>query len=325
MGSFANSLHVESDDAASVARALTELFVEAGWQPTEKKLDLSDTWGGEGSLRGVQISAPRDGWVSILDTDLAAAHAIVQRLAKRLATHAIFFFVDDSDSWSYLAADPKGRINDFESGDGADDEDGDGGEFAGATAAIAQLQDVMRDGSIVQKFQDMQAQMFASAPPEVREAHDRIKSGRPEPGDMQRYQAWLMQELPKHQMQFRSMISGLFHLPGVSKKARSKKKSRPKQSKKRQAAQQKWLDALRPLFAEGVTDEQVQEVLDKRDIFAENLLAEFLPLLGIAEFYANLSYRYLQGVEESELAAHNIRFVNDLRFEPNRPAQLSHS
>src|SRR4051812_38334773 len=104
MGSFANSLHVKSSDTDRVATTLTELFAAAGWRPTQKILDERVGWGGQEALRGVQISAPRDGWVSVLDTDLMGAHTVVPRLAKKLATHAIFIFVDDSDSWSYLLA-----------------------------------------------------------------------------------------------------------------------------------------------------------------------------------------------------------------------------
>jgi len=326
MGSFANSLHVKTSDAERVAATLTEVFAEAGWRPTQKKLELHDTWGGDGPVRGVQISAPREGWVSILDTDLMGVHAAVPTLAKKLATHAIFFLVDDSDAWSYLLADPKGVVSEFESGEGAgDDEDFDSGNLVETTAAIAKLQELTRDGSMLQKFQEMQAQMLATAPPEVREAEARIKRRQGSVADMQIYQAWVMMEMPKHQAQLRSAISGVFNLPRIAPETRAKQKPRRKQTKAERAAQKQRLDSLRPLFAAGVTDEQVQEVLDKRATFAEDVLAELLPLLGIADFYANLNYRYLRGVKDSELAAHNIRFVHDLRFETSRPGRFSHS
>jgi hypothetical protein len=324
MGSYANSLHVRSDDAERVAETLVELFAKSGWRPTQKTIDARAAWA-EDSLRGVQISAPRDGWMSILDTDLMGAHTIASRLAKKLATHAIFFFVDDSDSWSYLLADPKGKTSEFESGGDSEDDEDEGGELVEASAGVAQLQALMHDGSMLQKFKDMQEQMLATAPPEVREALERIKSGRAMPEDMQRYQAWAQQELPKHQLQLRSMISGLLNLARIAPVKSSKKAAGRKRTKSQRAAEKKRLDALRPLFAAGVTDEQVQDVLDQRDLFAENVLAEFLPLLGISAYYANLNYRYLSGVRENELAAHQIHFVRDVRFETSRPGQLSHS
>jgi hypothetical protein len=324
MGSFANSLHVKTSDTERVATNLTELFAEAGWQPTQKKLELHETWGGEGPVRGVQISAPREGWVSILDTDLMGVHAAVPRLAKKLGTHAIFFLVDDSDAWSYLLADPKGVVSEFESGVGAgDEEDYDDSEMVESGAAIAQLQNLMRDGSMLQKFQDMQAQMLAAAPPEVREAEVRIKHGQGTTADMQVYQAWTMKEMPKHQAQLRSAISGLFNLPRIVPETRARQKAGRKQTKAERAVEKKRLDSLRPLFGAGASDEQVQEVLNKQATFAEDVLAEFLLLLDISEFYANLSYRYLRGAKDSELAAHNIQFVHDLRFETNRPRQFS--
>ena len=72
---------------------------------------------------------------------------------------------------------------------------------------------------------------------------------------------------------------------------------------------------MRPLLAPGVTDEQVQDVFDKQAVFAEEVLAEFLPLLGIPDFYANLSCRYLEESGPEELADQGIRFLHDLRFE----------
>ena len=38
-----------------------------------------------------------------------------RRWPKRLATHAIFFLVNDSDSWSYLLANPDGEVSEFDS------------------------------------------------------------------------------------------------------------------------------------------------------------------------------------------------------------------
>src|SRR5262245_8671974 len=113
MGSFASSLHVKANDAGRVADTLAELFTKSGWRPTQKIPDLDATWGIESSLRAVQISAPRQGWVSILDTDLMGAHSIAPQLATALTTHAIFFFVNDSDGWSYLLADSKGTVSEF--------------------------------------------------------------------------------------------------------------------------------------------------------------------------------------------------------------------
>jgi hypothetical protein len=325
MGSYANSLHVKTTDAERVAAGVTDLLTAAGWQRSNKTVDDRTAWTSQGTRRGVHISAPRDGWVSVLDTDLLGAHESVAGLAKQLSTHAIFFFVDDSDSWSYLLVDPTGQVSEFESDQGADDDkdfdssDFDDGDLVQASGAIAQLQALMRDGSVLQKFQEVQQQVLAGAPPEIRELEARLKRGQGTVADMQRYKAWALQEMPKHTAQFRSLLGEVLNVARVGPSAKSKGKSSRKRTKAQRAASKQRIDRLRPLLAPGITDKQVEDSLDKRDVFAENVLADFLPLLGISDFYANLSYRYLSGVNENELAAHNIHFIRHLAFETSRP------
>jgi hypothetical protein len=64
-----------------------------------------------------------------------------------------------------------------------------------------------------------------------------------------------------------------------------------------------------------VLPKDVQAVLDQQAVFAEEVLAEFMPLVNVPAFYANLSYRYLDESSPPELAGHGIRFVQHLRFE----------
>src|SRR5262245_47771646 len=115
MGSFATSLHVKSNDADRVASTLSDILAEGGWTRTQQAPDLEADWPGPSALRAMQISAARDGWVSILDSDLMGSHALVLATAERLSTHAIFVFVNDSDGWSYLLADPQGAVSEFDS------------------------------------------------------------------------------------------------------------------------------------------------------------------------------------------------------------------
>jgi hypothetical protein len=129
--------------------------------------------------------------------------------------------------------------------------------------------------------------------------------------------------MPKYTAQVRSLLGGALDPFRVSPKAPRKKQSKRKPTKAERAEQRRRLDPLRPIFAAGVTDEQVQAVFDARAIFAEEILAEFLPLIGIGSYYSNLSYRYLEEVSVDELAAGNIRFVHHLRFETNSPPQFA--
>jgi len=318
MGSFATSLHIKSTNADGVAAALKNILAADDWRPTDKELDADASWGASENLRGVHITSPRDGWVGILDSDLMGGHALTSRLAQQLQTPAIFFFVNDSDSWSYLLADGHGATSEFDSEELPPDDDEEA-QMVNATAAISQIQSLMQDGSVMQKMQSIQERMSASAPPDIRAAEERIKTGRGTTADMQQYQAWAMQEMPKHMADMRSMLGGLLGLGRAASSGSGQKKSSRKQSKAQRTAWQKRLADLRPLLAKGVTDEQVQAVMEKRELFAEEVLREFLPLLGIAGFFANLSYRYLDGTPFDDLLSENIHFSHHLRFETPRP------
>ena len=55
--------------------------------------------------------------------------------------------------------------------------------------------------------------------------------------------------------------------------------------------------------------------IDQSAVFAEEVLAEFMPLVNVAAYYANLSYGYLDESSAQELAEHGIHFDQHLRFE----------
>jgi hypothetical protein len=323
MGSFATSLHVKANDSNRVAATLREILAEGGWQTTEKIPDAGAGFAGPPTLRGLHVSAPRNGWVSILDTDLLGAHELVSSLAQRLATHAIFVFVNDSDSWSYRLADAQGGVSEFDSAEQDQDVEGEYDDLVQAGPAIAQLQTLMQDGSILQKMQDIQTQMSAAAPPHIREAEARMKGGTGTAADIRVYQAWAMQEMPKYTTQMKSILGGALDPFRAAQKQSAGKKPKRQPTKAARAAQQKRLEPLRPILAAGVTDEQVQAVFETKAVFAEEVLAEFLPLIGIGSYYATLSYRYLEEAGDDELAAENIRFIHHFRFETNSPPQFA--
>jgi hypothetical protein len=308
MGSFANALHVKCDDSRRVAAGIESILGQLGWQPTAKAPGRA-AWPGPATLRGVRVSAPLNSWVSILDTDLLGAHALAGALAKDLETHAIFCMVNDSDSWCYLLAEPTGELSEFDSAENAD-EDFSGEDLDQLQARVAGLQAMMADGAWQQRIQQVQTEMMAQAPPHIRELETTMRSGKAMPAQMQQYQAWAIQQMPKFMEQFGELVSA-FKQPAPP----AKKKNPKRPSKGERAAQRKRLDQLRPLLAEGTTDEQVHEVFEKQAVFAEEVLAEFLRLLGIPDYYANLSYRYLEETRDDELNARHIQFVHHFRFE----------
>ena len=79
---------------------------------------------------------------------------------------------------------------------------------------------------------------------------------------MKQYQAWSMKEMPKYMGEMKSLLGGIFNLPRVVPQSSGRQKSKRRKTKAEQTARQRQLDQLRPLFAPGVNDEQVQDVLD---------------------------------------------------------------
>jgi len=309
MGSFANSLHVKSTRGDEVAQSISAILKSEGWQPTQKLPDRRDL---DSPLRALHVSAPAGGWVSVLDSDLPGAHSLTATLAKRLKTHAIFCFVNDSDSWSYLLVAPDGTLSEFDSAEGEDDGDDGDEHMVQASVAIEKVQALMQDGGIQQRIQQIQQQMTADAPPEIRAAEERMRSGRATAADMQQYQTYAMQHMPKYMNEMKSLLAGIM---GMSA-APAKKSSAPhKLDRAQRAAQRERLAALRPILAAGVTDEQAEEVFKKRAVFAEEILAEFLPLIGLSADYAYASYVYSQEATGKPLAAGGDPFAHGLRFE----------
>jgi hypothetical protein len=157
--------------------------------------------------------------------------------------------------------------------------------------------------------------MAAGAPQEIREALARMQSGRGTPADMQRYQAWAMQQMPKHMDEMKSMLGGLFNPPRAAPGPQKRPQPQPQRTKHIDTAARQRLEALRPLLREGVDDQVVLNVFSQRAVFAEDVLAEFLPLVGIAADYAHLSYQYLGEAAATDLDKQNIRFVQHLQFQ----------
>ena len=313
MGSFANSLHVKCGSDKQVAGATREILAEQGWQPTTEPLPADHRYQMQSRLRGVHISAAAGGWVSVLDSDLAGAQTLTSALAERLKTHAIFFLVNDSDAWSYLLASPSGEVSEFDTMPDDDEEIDEEslGQLHEATNAAMRLQSLMRDPAQMQRMQQFTAEMLASAPPEIRELDAKMKRGQFNVADMQRYHAWSREHMARFLAQLDPSLGSLFGGARPAIKAKPKRKK----SRAQRAERQRRLDELRPLLAPGVSDDQVGAALDQQAVFAEEPLADFLPLLGIAEHYAFLSYHYLEETTPTELSAEGIRFVHDLRFE----------
>ena len=74
------------------------------------------------------------------------------------------------------------------------------------------------------------------------------------------------------------------------------------------------MERLKPLLTPNASNDLLLELLGRQAVFAEETLAEFLPLVGIAPVFAHLSYRYLEDFSESELASQSVQMAEHLRF-----------
>jgi hypothetical protein len=316
MGSFANSLHVRCGDADRVAKAIAEVLTGEGWSPTTRS-PARATLGTPSPLRALEVSSPVAGWVSILDSDLMGIHQLAGDLAVRLDDYAIVFLVNDSDSWGYRLAHRDRVVDEFDTEPDEDDWDDElpEGDLAQLGQQVQALQGLMRDGSLQERMKQMSEQMMADAPPEIRGIATKMQTGQATRAEIQHYSRWSMEQMPKISAQIKELLGGALPQPAIGP---VKKKPARKPTKSQQTAAKKRLAALRPLLAAGISDEQVQQALDARAVFAEESLANFLPLLGIPRHYAYLSYAYLADTEPAELAAQSIRFVHHLRYENNQ-------
>jgi hypothetical protein len=295
MGSFANSLHVKCEDAAVVAEIVRKSLSAEGYEPTDEELDEETRWGFSPTLRAIQLSVARDGWVSLLDTNMMDSIGLAAMLSGQLETHAIQVMVNDSDSWHYQLYYAGRPIDEFNSSGGeAFDEDG-------GIADLEGLADLQR--SLQNRAEELEQRLRQLLPAEMQEIQDRWKAGRATQEEIHKYTQWIGTEMPRLMGGFQDLLGKLapsFSQPGRQPADEGDSKSH--------------VVHLKPLLRAGVSEERVCEVLGTREVFAENTLAEFLPLIGIASRYAYLSYRYLEEYSASRLADGSIRLEHHLKF-----------
>jgi hypothetical protein len=311
MGSFANNLHVKCEDAAKAAAIVRNALSAEGYQLTDEELDEEARWGFSATLRAIHLSAARDGWVSLLDTDLMNSIGLAATLSGQLETHALQVMVNDSDSWHYhlyYAGQPVDKFN--SSGSEECEEDGGISDREGVFGG-GQLADLQR--SIRESAHELEQRLRQLLPADLRDIQDRWKAGRATPEEIQKYTQWISTEMPRLMGGFKDLLGGLVAsippLGGlISNFPLPARQPTPENELQSHVAH------LRPLLQSGVSDDRVREVLGKKDVFAEHTLEEFLPLIGIAPKYAYLSYRYLDEYSAADLAAKSIRLEHHLKF-----------
>ncbi len=304
MGSFATSLHVKANDAAAVADALRHLLIAEGYEATEEEPERGFPMAAPSPLRAVHVSAAHEGWVSLLDSEGLGGQTLPAALSGRLQTHAIWFFVNDSDSWHYQLFNAGKQIYEFDSvpDDEDFDEDDDGSTGLANLGATINAADAQR--IIQERAMQLQQQLLQSMPPHLRDIQQKWRTtGRFDPQEMQEYNAWMQSQMPTLMAQARELMG-----------ARSKGSPSPDVSSADRARLQAHLEHLRPLLKSDVKDSRVFEILSEHATFAEETLGKFLPLLGIPSHYAHLSYPYLTEYTREDLARKSIRLAEHLKF-----------
>jgi hypothetical protein len=311
MGSFANSLHVQSEDHTAVADAIRAVLRAEGYEAIDETLPR-DLHLGVSDHRAMHVSQSRQGWVSVLDSEIMSVGLAVA-LSQRLKTHALYVLVNDSDSWHYQLLRNGQTIDEFASRDedGDEDFDEDEPEDVGDLAGRVHAGDAQR--LIMERAVQWQQELEKRLTPEMRQLQEKWKNtGRVTAEEMQQYQEWMRKEMTPVMGDLRSLLGE------VAGAARS---TRPQSAPKDKL--QAHLEHLQPLLQPGIRDEHVLGVLGKSDLFAEETLGEFLPLVGIASFYAYLSYTYLNEHTAPCLAEHSIQMAEHLKFKRSTPAGKS--
>lgn len=308
MGSFANSLHVRSDDAESVADEIRQIMENRGFQPAENT-SMPDGKDLDPSIRALHVSEACGGWVGVLDSDLMGLLTLAQELSSRLQTHALCVMVNDSDSWHYELFHKGREVDGFDSPGASplldlnelpDDmlEMPDAGELAEAMEAVMETMPALAD--LLQSL----------LPPEMREIHQKITDGTATPEQAEEFSRWSQELAEGAAFDFGNATkkSDENDLPVAASDSNGNGRAASKQELEGH------LHHLRPLLASGVSPDQVKEVLAEKVTFAEEPMADFLELLGVSRFFAQLSYQYLAEFSTDDIQGKGIAFQAPLVF-----------
>lgn len=297
MGSFVFNSHVRAGDAALVARLAAESLAARGYSPAPEA----------NAARTIHVFESHHGWVSLLDSDFADALELLGDLSRRLDTRTLFVAVHDSDSWHYVLFDRGETSGDFSSPPG--EEPGEIGELPPELARLL-------DAGAVEEFQqelDQRTESFQRRledliPAEIREIQRKLADATASPNEMRTFLDWTREELPQLSEQLRTIAHHVFGAGDVPAEAASAESKPPSMSDR--------IDCLRPILVPDATDELLREILERRSLFAEETLAEFLPLCGLPPDFAYLETGDLERAESNRDPANGTPAVHlTLHFE----------
>lgn len=286
MGSFANSLHVRAADVATVVEAVRAVLDVGGYRFVSREAWRRRRHEGDYlEWRSVAVFRPCGGWVGVLDNgdlgELAAA------LSAHLQTDTLHIAVHDSDSWSYEIR-RQGWVTDEFDSMGQDADDPDEGFL-----------------STIGAFRPPPPHWL---PPRMRHLLERLREGR----------AWFWERWWYYWLAFwfaLQVVRGRAPMPEVPGAIGI---DIPRLTPLDEEALQRHVAAIREVFPEA--DAAALQALLPRCCFpAENLLVEFLGIIGLPTLYAFLSYSYQGDHDDSELAHAGIIREARLRFRVPAP------
>ncbi|MHB8901113.1 MAG: hypothetical protein ACYC6Y_20380 [Thermoguttaceae bacterium] len=307
MGSFANSLHVRSDDAEAVADQIRQLLGSRGFRAAGDTSTL-DCDAGDPSVRALQVAEARDGWVGVLDNDLLGLLSLAQELSSRLQTHAICVMVNDSDSWHYELFHKGKEVDGFDSP---------------GSSPLLDLNELPEDmlempdadelaeamGTIMGQMPALADLVQALLPPEMQEIQRKITDGTATPEQAEQFSRWSRQLAAGAAEKFnaaRETPAGDWPVTEADAGGNGRAASG--------SELENHLRHLRPLLASGVQPQRVREILAENATFAEEPMADFLETLGVNRVYAQLSYQYLADFTPEQIEDEGIGFREPLVF-----------
>jgi hypothetical protein len=201
--------------------------------------------------------------------------------------------VNDSDSWHYVLFGFGSQIDAFDSSGGFANEY----EMDEISPELAQT---LLGGELEDRMHEMQQQIEDEMPDDIRDIQQRIHEGTATQEEMQQFGQWLQTQSQRFMGELNELMPGMapsFGRPSVP-----------------QVDLTPHVKKLRPVLPRVTKNSLVLQILGKQAVFAEEILREFMELIGVQSTFADLSYRYHEEFTEADLLGANINMLAHLKF-----------
>jgi hypothetical protein len=260
-------------------------------------------FGGEPEARAVSIFEPRAGWVAVMDSSLEGNVELAQQLSAHLSTDTMLVLVNDSDSWYYSLHRNGLAFDEFDSSGGEFDEDG--AEPTGEWLEAMENEDEEKLHELLMskapqniKFPDPSIGL----PFQLAILGAKIQTGQATFWERLKYRWLSLKFLWK-------LLTGRFTPEAMDYGFDIPHPEMDDDTIRRH------IERIKALFP-NANEKELRELLPKCRFPSEDLLRQFLQIVGLPSFYAYLCYTYLEEHSERELASHGIVQATELHFDP---------